>query len=176
MVRRPAQTGGARGPRSLLSCMLNFVLAVMVFDTKVGHTFAQDTTPQAAGCLATGTNNVGVSSITEASMLSLQLLECAGAEFVVDWQAVVAIDRPFQVSNGTSLILKGSSAANVIDGANEVQLFVVNGTGSSLSLENVELKQGQAFEGGAIRASHATVTLVDCAFVDNGASSRGGVV
>lgn len=180
MVRRPAQARGACGPRSpssfILPAVLGVLFTVAVFCTKVGYTFAQVvSTSQAEGCVTTDTINMDVSSTVGASRLSLLLLECPGAEFVVDWQTAVIVNHPFRVANGTVLVVKGSSTVNVIDGNKEVQLFEVDGSGSRLSLENIELKQGQAAEGGAIWASDGVVRLVDCAVTQNKATGAGGV-
>lgn len=125
-------------------------------------------------CTQGVTASSSVSTTNEAAKLSRDLLLCHGGEFIVHWEGSVAIDQPLRVTEGTSLHITGSSDGAMIHGVGEVQIFEVNGTGSSLHLEKVALNGGLAELGGAISARGASITLRECELHDNEATVAGG--
>eukprot|EP00752_Nemacystus_decipiens_P017814 g15971.t2 len=118
----------------------------------------------------------------EALELSEALL-CSGAgEFEAIWSGEVLVTSTIFVSNGTSLKITSSSSSTslvftsggaatgsqaVIDGGDEVQLFVVDAI-SSLELNGLSLQRGLAGAGAVEVMDSSLLTAVDCSFSYNG--------
>lgn len=83
------------------------------------------------------------------------------------------MSQPLQVTNGTSLKIKGSGRSAVIDGGGLASLFVV--TASDLHLEGLSLTGGRGEVGGVVAAwEGSSLSLVGCDVGQNTASSVGG--
>lgn len=92
--------------------------------------------------------------------------------FEVEWLSSVVTETTISISNGTSLNISGHEGVT-IDGGNGIQLFNVDS--ASLYLSELVLKNGNATRGGAIGASEADVTLVNCTFSGNRAVYGGAI-
>lgn len=118
---------------------------------------------------ATGVTTLPVSSTAEALELSEALL-CSGAgEFEVEWSGEVLVTSTISVSNSTSLKVTGSGSTlplAVVDGGDEVQLFVVDAE-SSLELSGLSIQRGLAGAGAVEVMDLSLLTVVDCSFSYN---------
>ena len=83
------------------------------------------------------------------------------------------MNQPLQVTDGTSLTIKGSGRSAAIDGGGLASLFVVNA--SALHLEGLSLTGGRGEVGGVVAArDKSSLTFVECEVGQNTASLAGG--
>lgn len=150
------------------------LLLLLLIASRIPVLDAQATTSSCAASTATPATTVHIVSTTqEAAKLGQDILLCPGLSFKAEWQGHVSIAQPFELANGTSLVITGSSNAT-IDGQGDVSLFVVNG--STLLVEGVVLSGGNGIVGGVVAAREgAKVTFLDCQVYGNNASSKGGM-
>lgn len=149
-------------------------------------------TAQSAPCSG-GITEMEVSTTADADNLT-SALECTGSSsFVVTWVGSIVIRRSIVVSGGNSLTVTGSGwvssmlgnqagaeTGSIIDGGGAIGLFIVYG-GSTISLQDIVLRQGNATHGGAIATrssnlstSKDTINITDCLFLENHGYVAGG--
>ena len=125
-----------------------------------------ETTP---ACPAEVQHNWTVGNTTRARDLAAAL-SCSGGTFEVQWKGSIVVDTEIVVTNGTFLHITGS--AGCVDGGGRTGLFkVVN---ASLELHDLEVRNGSAAFGGAIKATSSTLTLSKTRFTGNNATDGNG--
>lgn len=159
----------ARGKDNLFqACAILFVLGVTISSPAMSTPCPADVT------------TLSVSSTAEAVELSEALLCSGSGKFEVEWSGEVLVTKTMSVSNSTSLKIIGSGSTSppqaVINGGDEVRLFVVQG-GSSLELNNLSIQPGMAWPGigeAVLVMDSSQLTVVDCSFSYSEAWSSGG--
>lgn len=151
------------------------ILNVVCFATTVAYFLAGGVRGETC---SNGTVSVSVLNVADARNLST-LLNCSGVQtFVVDWAGEVVIEQPLRVESGDKLSIIGVSAETaVIDGGQEVQLFVLEDN-TELILEGITLTRGRTELNGAavytLGESSTKITFIDCVFEYNVAAESGG--
>lgn len=125
-----------------------------------------------------GVITLSVSSTADVLELSEALLCSGEGEYEVEWSGEVLVTSTISVSNSTSLKITGSVSSTlpqaVVDGGDEVQLFVVD-AGSSLELSGLSIQRGVTSDGRAAVEvmGSSLLTAIDCSFSYNSGGERG---
>ena len=148
----------------VLSLLLVSSIGIGVSQSDISST--NETTP---ACPAEVKHNWTVENTTQAQKLAAAL-SCSGGPFVVQWKGSIVVDAEIVITNGTFLNITGS--AGYVDGGGRTGLFkVVN---ASLELHDLEVSNGSAAFGGAIKATSSTLTLSKTRFTGNNATDGNG--
>lgn len=129
--------------------------------------------PETSPCTSITRMQRVVNSTDDAYLLA-QDLNCSGGIFDVEWNGNVSVNMTLYVIDGTILNVTGRSNA-VVDGGGITQLFsTFNG---SLSVTNMQLRNGAGIQGGAIFAGQESeVVLMGVDFSSNRANYSGGAI
>lgn len=145
---------------------------------------------------ATSATVMTVASAADVQKLAAALECTGGGVFDVTWIGSIVIGDIIEVSGGSNLTVVGSGSptsalntesagkngAAVIDGGEISGIFNVSGP-STLNLYNLVLQGGNSTYGGAITGDFfispnvsggVTITAIDCSFLNNYASVKGG--
>ena len=132
------------------------------------------------GNCGTSGRSVVAPSVVKNTSAATQLaaaVSCDGS-FSVEWVGFVTIDTTIVVSENTTLKVTGAAdGSSWIDGATRRPLFLVLG-GGALHMTGLNLLKGttsQSYYGGAIVANDSDVTVANCSFVENSATSGGAI-
>ena len=97
-------------------------------------------------------------------------LSCSSGIFKVEWKGSIVVDTEIVVTKGTFLNITGSPG--YVDGGGRTRLFrVVN---ASLELHDLEVRNGGAAFGGAIKATSSNLTLSKTRLTGNNATDGNG--
>lgn len=128
---------------------------------------------QAAECGAINATTLRVESLADAQQLHAAVNCSNGGQLDAVWAGSVTLDSPISIGAGTFLSVTGEGELAEAQGTLGVRIFDVS-PGGGLSLAQLKLSSGSAQDGGAIRASMGMVTLDNCSFEGNTATSGDG--
>ncbi|CAN0466841.1 unnamed protein product, partial [Laminaria digitata] len=120
------------------------------------------------------TSTIRVDNATGAGLLRAAVNCSGGGEVIADWVGRVSVSAPIVVSEGTFLSVTGEGdLAEVHAGGSHTRLFEVSPS-ASLTLTRLKLLGGSAVGGGAIFSDSAELTLDNCTFESNVATTGSG--
>lgn len=142
------------------------------------HRRLQNSTEASVPPCSSAGETYSVSLPADAAELTVALAACTGGVYDVTWTGNVLLDEPLVVASGSSLTITGAPGVDgtppALDGGGATGLVDL-GTGSSLRLEGVALRNGwrNVGNGGAVRAEAAgcSVSALDSAFEGNEAAA-----